>query len=60
MQKPPEKKHPLLIRLTSSDIDVLQDMAEKMGTRRAILIRTAVKEFLNRRKKDISQLSHRQ
>ncbi len=38
-----------LIRLPSEDIDRLANLAEKQGTKKSILCRTAVKEFLNRR-----------
>jgi len=40
----------LLIRLPPKDLQELIDIAEHQGTKKSILVRTAVKEYINRRK----------
>ena len=46
----PKPMVPLLCRFSPEDLDELIKIAEKQGTKKAILVRTAVKEFINRRK----------
>jgi len=43
--------YPLLIRLPFEDKEALEELAEEQGTRKSILMRTAIREFLRRRKK---------
>ena len=46
--EPTVKMHPLLIRLSSKDILDLERLAEIQGSKKTILVRTAVREFLGR------------
>ena len=50
MPRKHERLVPFLIRLSSNDLDTLETIAEEKGTKKSILCRTAIKEYINRKK----------